>query len=144
MPIVRDRNISFNQPILAGRRLTVFNIVYQLYLSDDLDSYLSEFEINLVDAKDAISYCVSTRCSSTFNQGDQFCDGCILSTISEGNDFDRNDYSEIKDDDTITISHSGDVIFLGSLNELEESQFGKVGWLIAEFVREKFPQLREK
>ena len=63
-----------------------------------------------------------------------FCDGCLLRTINDGWNFKIENYKEINglDNSKITVSKKDKDIFIGSIQELEDSEFGKVTWLIAE------------
>jgi len=65
-----------------------------------------------------------------------FCDGCLLRTINDGWNFKLQDYRQMdqKNDCKSIISKESKDIFIGSLQELEDSEFGKVTWLIAEDV----------
>ena len=138
MPIVRDETICFNQPILKGRRLTVYNIISALYYTDNIDEYTNDFQITKKDIRDAINYCKNTICSKFEKKGAQYCDGCILRTISEGDILDTKKFVERGANDKVTISKDEKIIFLGSINELENTEFGSVGWIMAEEVEKKF------
>jgi len=67
MPIVRNETICFNQPILKGRRLTVYNIISSLYHADYIDEYINDFEITHQDVREAIRYCKNTLCNEFKN-----------------------------------------------------------------------------
>lgn len=124
--------INFGMPALKGRRLTVYDIVTKLYYEESVEIAIDDYEISMSDAEEALAYCMNLRCKKDENRVN-FCDGCILRTIDEGWDFDRENYVEIKDgSEVITVSKDGLVLFAGSLQELEDSEFGKVTWLIAE------------
>jgi uncharacterized protein (DUF433 family) len=126
--------INFGMPALKGRRLTVYDIVTKIYYEESVPAALEDYSISLDDAKDAIHYCVSLKCKED-PELVQFCDGCILRTIHEGWDFDKQNYIETEENgQKITVSKNGKIIFLGSLKEFEDSEFGKVGWLLAEKV----------
>ncbi len=133
-----NSKIGFGQPILQGRRLTVYDIVTKIYYEDNVSTALEDYEISLQDAKDAIGYCMNLKCNDDKNLL-HYCDGCLLRTMYEGWKFDRKEYVEIKKgNQKITISKDGKIYFLGSLLELEDSEFGKVTWLFAEEI---FPRL---
>lgn len=132
-----DPAINFGQPALIGRRLTVYNIVTKLYYEDTVKDVLNDYEISLQDAKDAVDYCMSLKCKQDEDLVN-FCDGCILRTIQEGWNFKKEDYMEIESDGVkFVMSKDGKVFFAGTLSELEDSEFGKVTWLIAEEVNKK-------
>ena len=129
--------INFGMPALKGRRLTVYDIVTKLYYEESIELAINDYEILLDDAKDALVYCMNLRCKEDKNR-EQFCDGCILRTIDEGWGFNRNDYNEIKiGNQMFTVSKDGLVFFSGTLQELEDSEYGKVTWLIAEGLYQK-------
>lgn len=133
-----NEKINFGMPALRGRRLTVYNIVTKLYYEDNLEITLSDYEISLQDVKDAVNYCINLKC-----KGDKlrlhFCDGCLLRTIEEGFSFNKDDYIEDEmGDQKFVKSKDGETFFLGSLQEFEDQEFGKVAWLIAEEVNAKF------
>ena len=127
--------INFGQPTLKGRRLTVYDIVTKIYYDKVMEETLSDYEISLRDAKDAIKYCMNLQCKKDRNLIN-YCDGCLLRTIQDGWDFKIEDYEELKDLNNckIVISKEAKDIFIGSLQELEDSEFGKVTWLIAEEI----------
>jgi uncharacterized protein (DUF433 family) len=129
--------INFGQPALAGRRLTVFNIVTKIYYEDAVQDALTDYEISLQDAMDAVTYCANLKCKQDETLV-QFCDGCILRTIHDGWNFKKDDYIETETDGIKTvISKDGMTLFAGSLSELEDSEFGKVTWLMAEEALQK-------
>ena len=131
-------NINFGMPALKGRRLTVYDIVTMIYYEESLDAALMEYRISLEDAQDAVSYCMNTKCKEDQNLV-QFCDGCILRTIAEGWTFNKQDYTETEiNSQKYVISKDGETVFIGSLKELENSEFGKVTWLLAEEVNRLF------
>ncbi|MGN6293155.1 MAG: DUF433 domain-containing protein [Chitinophagaceae bacterium] len=124
--------INFGMPALKGRRLTVYDIVTKLYYEESIEIAINDYEISMRDAKEALLYCMNLRCKKDKNRV-HFCDGCILRTFEEGSDFDRDNYIEARvDGEMITISRDESIFFAGSLEELEDSEFGKVTWLIAE------------
>lgn len=130
--------INFGQPALRGRRLTVYDIVTKIYYEDSIRMALSDYEISLTDAKDAVNYCMHLKCKQDKDLL-HFCDGCLLRTLAEGWNFKKDDYLEVKiNDKTIVVSKDSEIYFFGTLQEYENSEFGKVTWLIAEEIHEKF------
>jgi uncharacterized protein (DUF433 family) len=130
--------INFGQPALVGRRLTVFNIVTKLYYEKSLEEAISDYEISIQDARDAVQYCMHMKCEQDKDL-QHYCDGCILRTIQEGWKFNKDEYKEVQyGENKYTLSKDGRSIFLGSLKELEDSEFGMVTWLIAEEVNKRF------
>jgi uncharacterized protein (DUF433 family) len=139
-----NKNKSFGQPSLIGRRLTVYDIVTKIYYESYIEIALDDYDITLEEAKAATNYCKTLLCQEDQNRI-HFCDGCILRTLEEGWNFNKDDYKEIKcnkSNETITISKDGNEIFLGNIQELEDSEFGKVGWLLAAEIIEKYPNLK--
>jgi uncharacterized protein (DUF433 family) len=127
-------------PALVGRRLTVYDIVTKIYYEDGVKIALDDYEISIADAKDALNYCMSLFCKEDKNRV-HFCDGCVLRTFEEGNDFKKDNYTEIEmGDQKIVVSTDEKVYFIGSLQEFEDSEFGKVTWLMAEEVNRKIQQ----
>jgi uncharacterized protein (DUF433 family) len=126
--------INFGMPSLGGRRLTVFNIVTILYYGESLQNAIVTYEITLDDCKDALNYCKSLKCQSDPTRI-QYCEGCVLSTMDDGWQFDKNDFTELGEGaDKATVSKDGKIYFLGSIQELEDSMFGKATWLMAESI----------
>lgn len=132
-----NAEINFGQPALKGRRLTVYDIVTKIYYEDSVSIALSDYEISLKDAKEAVNYCMNLKCKKD-KKLLHFCDGCLLRTFDEGWHFNREEYIEVeKGDQKMVISKNGKVFFSGTLEELEDSEFGKVTWLIAEEVNKR-------
>jgi len=130
-------NINFGMPSLQGRRLTVYDIVTKLYYEQTLKLALEDYDISLKDAKDALHYCMNLKCKSDRNRV-QYCDGCILRTFEEGWKLKREEFIEIKKENNIIVaSKDKTILFAGSFQELEDSEFGKVTWLIAEEINSK-------
>ena len=126
--------INFGMPALKGRRLTVYDIITKIYYEESPLIALEDYSISLQDAKDAVDYCMNLKCKED-KELIQFCDGCILRTIDEGWTFSKQDYTETEvNSQRFIISKDGKTVFLGSLKEFEDSEFGKVTWLLAEEV----------
>lgn len=133
--IERNAKTGFSQPVIIGRRLTVFNVVSNAFYRDSLLNYLNEFELSLEEVKAAIAYCKNRECKIMESPQDHYCDGCILRSISEG-------WTSIKEDfiesEGISMSKDGMTYFLGSVEELENEEFGVMGWLRAEEVEKRW------
>ena len=141
--IIFDENICSGAPTIRNRRLTVFNIVSKIFYEINLETALQDFEISIEIAKEAVSYCRNLDCQKDRNLI-KFCSGCILRTLQEGWHFDKSNYDEIHYDslqDSISIDINGQQIFIGSIQQLENSEFGKVGWLLASDLIEKYAGL---
>ena len=124
-------------PALNGRRLTVYDIVTKLYYEESLGIALDDYGLNLSEAKAAIIYCENLTCQTDPNRV-HYCDGCVLRTIEEGREFNKEDYKQVNG---VTFSCDNALIYLGSIENLEEEKFGKPGWAIASNVKEKYYQL---
>ena len=127
-------NKGFGMPTLKGRRLTVYDVVTKIYYEETVGDALLDYEISLSEAKAAIDYCKNLCCQKDKDRI-HFCDGCILRTMEEKWNFNREDY--IETNDQLTFSRNGQFIYLGKIEELEEDAFGKPGWVIATKVYEK-------
>lgn len=136
--IERNAKVGFGQPVIAGRRLTVFSVVTYASYSDRITDFLKDFELSIEELKSAVSYCKLRECNVILNPTDKFCDGCIMRSISEGWKSVQDDFVEI---DGVSISKDGKTIALSTLGELEESEFGIMGWLVAEEVEKKIALL---
>ena len=127
-----DPYVNFGMPALKGRRLTVFDIVTKIYYEKSINTALVDYEISLEDARDATNYCMQLKCKEDKDLV-HFCDGCMLRTLQDGWNFNREDYIEFKGaKQTFVVSKDNAVFFAGNLQELENSEFGKATWLIAE------------
>ncbi|MFB6456874.1 DUF433 domain-containing protein [Chitinophaga sp. Hz27] len=133
--VERNANRGFGQPVIIGRRLTVLSVVASACGRDNVADFLEEFDLSMEELRSAVSYCKNTECKIVESSLDQNCEGCILRSISEG-------WKSVKDDFTesggISISKDGMTFFLGSLDELEDSEFGVMGWQWAETVEKKW------
>lgn len=136
--IICNPHISFGQPILAGRRLTVYDIVSKTFLEKDIGIVVSDYSISRTDIKDAAQYCMMRACESDSNLV-HFCDGCILRAIHEGWTFSKADYSTVERDGVeFTIANDGSMVFLGNVHDLENEEFGRLTWVIAEDLLERY------
>ena len=131
----------WGQPSLIERRLAVYDIVTKIAIEDTLEIALEDYQINIVEAEAAINYCRKRICQEDKDLV-HFCHGCILRTLQEGWNFKKDDYVEVKNEDgsTITISKNKKIIFAGTIEELEDQEFGKLTWLIAEEIYNKYFQ----
>jgi len=128
--IERNKLRGFGQPVIVGGRLTVFSVIS--YVSDPeigINDFLSDFDMTIEELRAALLYCKNRECQHISNPSDQYCDGCILRSIGAGWKSVKGDYDEV---DGISYSKDGKSIFLGTLDELEESEFGVMAWLLAE------------
>lgn len=133
--IGRDKNVSWNQPIILGSRLTVYNVITGIN-GDGLE-YIDEHELNLNVIKEALNYCSTLECQKDKNGN--FCDGCVLNSLKNGWKVNKNDFKEInKNGQPLLIHTKTDSIFMGDMKEYEEQSFGRIGWKIAEDVKEQF------
>lgn len=141
--VVINPLISSGAPTIRGRRLTVYNVVTKIFYEDSLELALEDYEITFDEAKDAVNYCSTLKCQEE-PELVKFCSNCVLRTLQDEWEFDKENYREIYDknsNSTITISKDGNEIFIGTLQELEDDSFGKAGWLFAREDKKKYPQL---
>lgn len=136
--IERNPAKCFSMPSLVGRRLTVFDIV-TLVDGDDLKSVLEDFQLTPDQAVSAINYCRTLSCQVDADQY-QFCDGCILRSIADGDTFDSNDYyEEINEHGTLTtFSKDGISVYPGSIEAFEREALGIETWKIASGLLDKY------
>jgi uncharacterized protein (DUF433 family) len=136
-----DPRVCNGAPKLKGRRLTVYDVVSGIF-NEGLDVYLSDKEISIEEASQAILYSKNLQCQ--IEAPNNFCDGCILRTIKDGWKFSREELQEItlENQTTITLTEGGG-IYLGTVKEYENEMFGKLGWAMAEAVLERYPKLTD-
>src|SRR5690349_8801087 len=122
--IERNPEKCFSMPSLVGRRLTVFDIV-TLTDGGGLEFLIKDYNVSREQAKAAIEYCHQLSCKINGDEF-QYCDGCILRTVADGDNFNKDDYCEITNqDNTIsTFSKDGKIIFAGSIEEFEREERG--------------------
>ncbi|SHN07907.1 DUF433 domain-containing protein [Chitinophaga sp. CF418] len=133
--IERNRLRGFGQPVIVGRRLTVFSVIS--YVSDPeirINDFLRDFDMTSEELHAAVLYCKNRECRHMSNPSDQYCDGCILRSMGAGWKSLKDDYDEV---DGISYSKDSKSMFLGTLDELEESEIGVIGWLLAENAEER-------
>jgi hypothetical protein len=134
--VERNQAISWNQPKIIGRRLTVFDVVYGIY-KEGLNDYMEAFELDRDIVKDAANYCASLECQKDKNGN--FCNGCVLNSLKNGWKVDKDEFKEISIDNEKVLIHSkGNSFYLGSMSEYEEDSFGRMGWKIAEDIKIKY------
>lgn len=51
-------------PTIVGTRLTVFNVVSNIYYEDSLEVALEEYELDLRIAREAVNYCSNLICQA--------------------------------------------------------------------------------
>lgn len=132
--VERNANRGFGQPVIVGRRLTVFSVIENANIVERIEDYLKDFEVTLEELKSAVAYCKARACSKLDNITDKYCDGCVLRSISEGWTSIKDEYYEV---DGISIAKDGMSAALMTLDELEEEEFGVLGWVIAEELEQK-------
>lgn len=91
------------------------------------------------ELRSAIFYCKNRECKVITSSLDHYCDGCILRSISEGWVSIKDDFTE---SDGVSISKDGKTFFLGSTSELEDTEFGVMGWLLAEAVEKRLDHIK--
>lgn len=126
-----NSNINFGMPTLLGTRLTVLNIVSRLYFEKNTKRVLEDLGITKEDLKDALTYCSKLVCREDSGLV-HYCDGCVLRTFSEGWKFDKNAFVELEIDGKIfTFSKDELIIYSGTIEEFENSEFGVIAWVYA-------------
>lgn len=134
--VERNANRGFGQPVIIGRRLTVFNIVSHANYEENIVDFLKDFDLSMDELRSAVSYCRNKQCREIKNSTDHYCDGCILRSISEGWKSIKDDFTEI---DGMSYSNDGKTIYFGTVDQLEDAEFGLMGWLLAEKVEKRLP-----
>lgn len=122
------KNKGFGMPTLVGRRLTVWDIITQIFIEANLEIALETYQITIADARAAAEYCLELRCKSDPDRI-QFCDGCILRTLDDRRKINGDENMKIPPN--VTINKNSEIIYLGWNDELEEEEFGLPGWLRA-------------
>lgn len=134
--IVKNEQISFGQPTIYGRRLTVHEIVTGVYY-DGLEDYLKDFELSIAQVKEGVVYCMNLACQE--DKIGKFCNGCILSSLQDGVNFDINDFEvRLMNGEQYLIHKKTGSIFWGTAEEYKDELFGDVGWGIAREIFEKY------
>lgn len=133
--IFRDPLVCWNQPRIHNTRLTVYDVVLGIEL-EGLNEYMIDYELELEQVQQAVNYCAVLECQKS--EGD-FCHGCILNTLKHGWEFRKEDLQEFSIGNKKYVRHlETNSVYLGSLEEYEEQSFGRMGWRIAELVKEKY------
>ena len=135
--IERNKDVGFGQPIIIGTRLTVFNVVFNAYHSKEMISFLKDFDLNMEELKSAIDYCKNRECKKMDADFEHYCHGCILRSISEGWQSSANDFY---DSNSIAISRDKESFALTSIDDMDDDDFGVMGWLIAEELERMLPR----
>jgi len=139
------KGVRAGSPKLSGKRINIFDVVHGIY-QESLNEYLEGFQISLEEATQSVNYCKNLQCKEDkyrkyiFN----YCAGCILRSIDEGTELFSSKNMNIEEIEVAPgekIVKIDDVIFLGSLEEYEEEERGRLGWKIAEEVHELYPIL---
>lgn len=139
--VERNAQVGFGQPVIIGRRLTVFTVVTNANNVGRIEDFLVDFELSEEELKSAVEYCKNRVCNDISLPTDRYCDGCVLRSIGDGWTSIKDDYIEI---DGMAVAKDGMTGALMSLDELEESEFGILGWVIAEEVHRKLLGINDK
>jgi uncharacterized protein (DUF433 family) len=143
--VIINKDIANGAPTIRGRRLTVFNVSSKIYYEENLKTALEDYELSIEEVRDALKYCSNLDCQKDKNLI-KFCSGCILRTLQDGWNFSKTDYDTLitgPQNQKISISKDGSEIFLGTIKELENNDFGLAGWLLASSDIDKYPELRK-
>ena len=87
--IVCTPDISWGQPRLDGRRLTVGDIVSLAGTYTDLTTPLKDFELSLQEIRQALHYCKIQQCKKDLP--DRFCHNCLLRVEQFNEAVDKDD-----------------------------------------------------
>jgi uncharacterized protein (DUF433 family) len=126
--IIRTKDIAFGRPRLNGTRLEVFNIISDVKNSTSFYQYLEEREITKEEVIEAKDYCQSLKCQKIENDFEKYCSNCLLSTLHEQYNY-RKNFEKI--DDGVFKDTEDGTIYLGTLEELKDQEFGYPGWVLA-------------
>lgn len=137
--IGRNPEVSWNQPTVAGTRLTVYDVVSGIKV-DGLLEYMQDHDLKLDAVKESVNYCKELYCQN--DKEGEFCNGCILSSIHGGFNLSKDEIRTIEvEGDTFVIHNDNNSIYLGTPEEYVEQSFGRLGWVIAEEDIFKYKEL---
>lgn len=133
------------RPTLRGRRLTVFNLIFQSCHADDeraLREYLADFELTLLQLRAAVTYCAGLHCLTDAPDG-PFCEGCNLQFQQDGPYYDVADLEEFTEDESTYVRsrRNGNIVIFGSLADYLRDEQGVAGWLMAADIEQRFGHL---
>lgn len=80
--IVSTKDILSGQPRLAGRRISVGNIVFNVAVKDSIHFVTEQYGITEQEIKQALHYCKSLQCVE--DRVLQLCNNCTLGGRQEG------------------------------------------------------------
>lgn len=60
--IESDKGICSGAPRIEGKRITVYNIISDLFYNDDLVEYVRDFGLNVFEVKEAVDFCIAKKC----------------------------------------------------------------------------------
>lgn len=133
--INRDPFVCWNQPRIITTQLTVYDVVSGIDL-EGLQEYMQDYELDLESVHQAVNYCTVLECQKS--EGD-FCHGCILNTLKHGWEFNKKELQEFSFGNKRYVRDlKTNTVYLGSLEEYEEQSFGRMGWRVAELMKEKY------
>jgi uncharacterized protein (DUF433 family) len=136
--IVHTSDTLDGMPRIAGRRISVFNVIFQLFYGMSIEAYSDEFEVNKEVIIRALNYCKDKVCIG--DNPKNFCWGCTLYKYKKKETFEaflkRQGYINYLGDDGIL--ENGVVNILGDIEDFREEWEGEDGWSMAVSVLEKY------
>lgn len=136
--IVRNKSICNGRPTIDSTRLQVYDIISELKegtTDEEINRILLERGLSKEDASQILDYCGNLVCQEITKPYEKYCSGCILSTLHENYEYKQMDLRKIRDD---VYTKGNNIFFLGNKREIEEEEFGRPGWIIAERIRTQF------
>jgi uncharacterized protein (DUF433 family) len=135
--VVHTPDVMGDSPRLRGRRISVYNLVYQLYSEMSIKEYGEDYELNVFDIISALNYCRYKIC--IVDNPQNFCYGCSLYKYKSNETFEefikRLGYINYVDNEGML--EDGVVNALGSIEDLQEQWYGEDGWSMAATILEK-------
>lgn len=129
--VIRTSEVCFGRPRIINTRLEVYNIVSDIetMTMNEIVKYCEDWEIDLMSVTSAVDYCKKLECQKIQFPFERYCSGCILSTLHE--EYNYNIPSLEKIDNEIFYDKDNNVYLIGDLDDLQEEEFGRPGWIIA-------------
>lgn len=133
--IISTKEVLFGMPRIEGRRISVYNIISNLWNDRNINEYCELFELSKEDVLGALSYCKELDCQK--NNVIQFCDGCVLNSINQLNTF---KLKLKKIDENLFIDEKNNFYINTSESSIENEEFGYMGWVRAEILYKEITQ----
>jgi len=127
--IVRSPDICWGRPRINGTRLQVYDVISDLEDEKNIDGYCERRGLNKNVLIQAVNYCKKLECQYIEKEYEKYCSGCILSTLHEDYNYKESNYEEIDTD--LFMDKARNIIALGNKDEIDQEEFGRPGWVIA-------------